>query len=294
MRVHFLLVRRVPPVPSPVLVEVTQRLERRRFTVTGVIPEELLTRADLLRPEHDVVVLKSHTELALSLAGLLRAEGARLLNPYGSCLAAQDKVTCTRRLRAAGLPVPATWATADPALVDAVWSGTPLVVKPVRGHRGAGVVVVRHPGELARLEVPPGTPLVVQEHVPGPGEDLKVYVAGDHVAAVRKPFAPDSFTRPGRPAAVTAEVRDMALRAGEALGLGLYGLDVIEGPDGPVIVDANYFPGYKGVPGAARAIAAYVEGFARGRIELVEGGCRTPTGAAAAGAAAGAGAGTAP
>jgi glutathione synthase/RimK-type ligase-like ATP-grasp enzyme len=62
---------------------------------------------------------------------------------------------------------------------------------------------------------------------------------------------------------VTPQVREIALRCGEAMGLSLYGLDVIESPDGPVVVDVNYFPGYKGVPGAAAAIADHIDHAAR-------------------------------
>ena len=108
--------------------------------------------------------------------------------------------------------------------------------------------------------------MLVQEHIPGPGEDLKVYVVGDQVFAVRKPFSETSFAVPGRPVRVDAEVRALALRAGRALGLGLFGLDVIESPAGPVVVDANYFPGYKGVPDAGRLIGEYIDEHAR-RLE---------------------------
>ncbi len=149
-------------------------------------------------------------------------------------------------------------------------------MKPLRGHRGAGVVVMQ-PGddlETRLAPLPAEAPFVVQEHVPGPGEDLKVYVVGNHVHAVRKPFSPDSFTRPGRPVPVTDEVREVALRCGAALGLGLYGLDVIESPDGPVVVDVNYFPGYKGVPDAPALIADYIERYANGDVQLVAGGQR--------------------
>jgi ribosomal protein S6--L-glutamate ligase len=106
-------------------------------------------------------------------------------------------------------------------------------------------------------------PVLVQEHVPGPGEDLKIYVVGDRVSAVRKPFSATSFAVPGRPVPVREDVRDLALAAGRALGLGLYGLDVIESPDGPVVVDANYFPGYKGVRGAGELIGGYIDAYAR-------------------------------
>jgi ribosomal protein S6--L-glutamate ligase len=117
---------------------------------------------------------------------------------------------------------------------------------------------------------PSGLPLPVfaQRDVPSGGRDLKVYVVGERVFAVRKRFSSDSFTRPGRPCEVTAEVREIALRCGEAFGLGLFGLDMIESPDGPVVVDVNYFPGYKGVPGAGALIATYIRDFALAVREL--------------------------
>jgi ribosomal protein S6--L-glutamate ligase len=267
MRLYFLLVRRVPPVPSPVLVEAFDLLRERGFDVDGGIAEELVGRADTVRAEHDLYVLKSHTELSLSLAGALHARGARFLNPYPSCAATQNKIVAVRRLRAAGVPVPRTWITGDLALLRPIVRETPLVVKPYLGHRGVGVHVVRSAAELSRIPTPEGA-FVAQEHVEGDGEDVKLYVVGEEVACVRKPFSAESFTVPGRPAPVSAELEEIALRTGRALGLGLYGLDVIEGPDGAVVVDVNYFPGYKGVRGAAASIASYVERYALGEIEL--------------------------
>jgi ribosomal protein S6--L-glutamate ligase len=267
MRVFFLTVRRVPPVPSPVLVEVFARLSGWGFDVAEAIPEEIVLRTDDLRPVDDLYVLKSHTELALSLAGLLHARGGRLLNPYASCVAAQDKITACNLLRLAGVPTPRTWVTGDLRLMRPLLASGPLIIKPHRGHRGAGISVVRDDAELVAVPRPAG-PVVAQELVHGRGEDLKVYVIGERVFAVRKPFACDSFTRPGRPCRVTPQVRGLALRCGEAFGLGLFGLHVIESPDGPVVVDVNYFPGYKGVPDAAALIAEYIRDYALGRREL--------------------------
>jgi ribosomal protein S6--L-glutamate ligase len=267
MRLYFILVRRVPPVPSPVLVDVFHILEHRGFTIESGIPEELLARPDRLRVEHDLYVLKSHTELALSLAGVLDTLGARLLNPYASCVTTQDKIVASRRLRAAGVPVPRCWVTGDLALMAPIAEETPLIVKPHRGHRGAGISIVRNPSELAAIELNDGA-VLIQEYVEGSGEDVKVYVAGDEVFAVRKEFSPTSFTRPGRSCAVNSEVRELALACGRILGLGLYGLDVLETDEGPVVVDVNYFPGYKGCPGAAAVIADYIADYANGRQQL--------------------------
>jgi ribosomal protein S6--L-glutamate ligase len=267
VRLNFILVRRVPPVPSAVLLEVFDILERRGFQVESGIPEEAVARPDRLRIEHDLYILKSHTELALSVAGVFETLGARLLNPYPSCITTQDKIVASRRLRAAGVPVPRCWITGDLALLAPIAEETPLIVKPHRGHRGAGISVVRNPGELAALQLPDG-PVLIQEHVAGSGEDVKVYVVGEDVFAVRKHFSPTSFTRPGRSCAVSPELREIALACGRTLGLGLYGLDALETDEGPIVVDVNYFPGYKGVSGVAPLIADYIEDYAHGRQEL--------------------------
>jgi glutathione synthase/RimK-type ligase-like ATP-grasp enzyme len=268
MRLYLILVRRVPPVPSPLLVDVAARLRTRGYEVESGTPEEMLVDAGRLTWSHDLYLLKSHTELALSLAASLHAQGARLLNPYPACAAAQDKVLAVRRLRAAGVPVPRTFVTADLGrLRELLEERAPLLVKPVRGHRGTGVHVLHGPPDLAELPELHG-PVVVQDFVAGPGEDLKVYVVGERVWMVRKPFSPSSFSVPGRPAAVTPEVEAIALRAGAACGLGLFGLDVIESPDGPVVVDLNYFPGYKGCADVAGPMAAFIADFAESRCEL--------------------------
>jgi ribosomal protein S6--L-glutamate ligase len=268
MKVLFLTAVRVPDVPSPLVVHVAELLRVRGHQVEQVTAErELLDLGELL-PEHDLYVLKSHTELSLSIAAALDEQGARLLNPLAACAATQDKVRCHRRLAAAGLPVPRTLVTGDcDSAAGALRSDAPLVVKPLRGHRGVGVEVIAEPERL-RGRVSPRTPVLVQDFVRGPGEDLKVYVVGRRVWAVRKPFSPFSFTQPGRPVSVSRDLADIALRAGAALGLGVYGLDLVEGPEGPVVVDLNYFPGYKGCSDVAAPMAAYVEAYARGRIDL--------------------------
>jgi ribosomal protein S6--L-glutamate ligase len=263
VRLFFILVRRVPDVPSPLLVEVAERLRQLGHEVEQGIPERMSVDARGISPGHDLYLLKSHTELALSVAGTLAAHGARLLNPYDACAAAQDKLQANRRLHAAGVPVPRTYVTGGWDRVAELVRTGPKIVKPLRGHRGAGVEVVRSPADVGGRPEPAG-PLVVQDLIDGPGEDLKVYVVGERVWAVRKPFSPGSFAVPGRPVRVGAAVEDIAHRTAAATGLGLFGLDVIEGPAGPVVVDLNYFPGYKGCRGVAGPMTAYIHRYAIG------------------------------
>src|SRR5919204_3717768 len=130
MRLYFLLVRRVPPEPSPVLVEVFSLLRRRGFEVESGIAEEVLQRPDQLTPIHDLYVLKSHTELSLSLAGILHTQGARLLNPYPSCAVTQNKIVTSQRLRAAGIPIPRSWVTGDLMRLAPIAGAMRLIIKP--------------------------------------------------------------------------------------------------------------------------------------------------------------------
>src|SRR5436305_235152 len=70
--------------------------------------------------------------------------------------------------------------------------------------------------------------LLAQEAVPSSGEDLKVYVAGDWVAAITRPYpVVTEQDRRGRPAKVPPKVREVALASGKALGLELYGVDFL-------------------------------------------------------------------
>ena len=116
--------------------------------------------------------------------------------------------------------------------------------------------------------------MLVQELVPGPGVDLRVYVAGGEVFATRKPFSSTSYSVPGEEVEVEDEVRRIALRCGEAFGLVLFGLDIIESPDGPRVVDVNYFPGYKGIARAPEAVAGFIARYADAPTRRSAGGTR--------------------
>jgi ribosomal protein S6--L-glutamate ligase len=269
MRLLFLLQRRNPPQPSEIILAASEILTARGARVESVIAEEALLRPDLWVGGRDLHLLKSYSDLSLALAGVLAARGARLVNPYPACLAARNKITCAQVLADAGVPAPRTWVTGDLAHLRSLLRETPLIVKPFMGWRGQGVTPVRTVADLDRLPPLDGA-VVVQELLDGPGEDLRVYVAGDRMFATKKPFSATSFAVPGRPVPVSSEVGEIAARVGRAFGLGLYGMDFIETPHGPRVVDVNYFPGYKGCPGAAEAVADYIEACAKGRIAIPE------------------------
>lgn len=261
MRIHFLLQRREPP--SEIVTDVSKVLADRGFDVNSIIAEEALSRLDSRDLPHDLCLLKSYSELGLSMAGVLETRGAVLVNSFAGCYAARNKLLAAQLLCQGGIPAPRSWTTGDLELLRGLVREFPLIIKSYMGWRGEGVHVVSDECDLARLPSFSG-PVIVQEYLAGDGEDLRVYVAGEQMFAVKKAFSPTSFCRPGRPVELTAHVREIALRCGRLFGLGIYGLDLIETVDGPKVVDVNYFPGFKGVANPAAAVADHIAAVACG------------------------------
>lgn len=261
MNIYFMLAfTRDTKAPNPVLVELFDLLRERGHEVEIGVADELVLGPTELTARHDLYILKSHSALWMSLAGILHAQGARMLNPYLSCLAAHNKIVAERRLEACGIPTPASWVTGDLSLLRVISEERPLIIKPYIGGRGVGVMLVRDGSDLAAIE-PPQQPMLIQEYVPG--AEIKVYVIGDQVFGIRKEETPTGTVR--TLCEVSDDVRAIALRCGEVFGLGLYGLDVIESDAGPVVIDLNYFPSYKGIPNAARLLADYICDYAAAR-----------------------------
>ncbi|MBI4310231.1 MAG: ATP-grasp domain-containing protein [Chloroflexi bacterium] len=267
MRLYFI---RPPRDPNPLLEEVYALLRERGCQVEVGVPDETVLGLDVAA-QHDLYILKAREPLPLSVAGMFHYLGARVLNPYDSCTVVMNKYVSTAMMRAAGIPTPRSWAATDLSLLNgfAAASQQTLIIKPYQGIHGDGIFVVRRPEDLESMPAPE-EPMIVQEFIDGCRWRYKVFGVGERIFATRKPFGLGGRhgKAPGQQWVVTPEMEDIALRCGRLFGLGLYGLDILEGPDGPVVVDVNTFPGYGSQPGIAHVIAEYIEDYARGRYEL--------------------------
>lgn len=257
--VAFLLGRE--PGPDSVLPAVLRGLRRAGFNATLHLagdPEwpRAVSGADL-------VVLRALSIETLEALRPLAHGGTRFCNQVEATLAARDKAVASRLLARAGVPAPPTTVVHRWADVGEVASRRSIVVKPVQGSRGHGVVF------LTRSERGPAPwpgPYLVQDQVDHAGHDRKVYVVGTHMAGVLRPWPPMTLADKNGTAFVpSAEERQVAWAAGAALGLEIFGVDLLLGHDGPVVVDVNAFPGFKGVPGAARWLERHLAASARGQ-----------------------------
>ena len=208
-------------------------------------------------PGADVYLLKGDDPAVLTAAGCLADQGAVCLNTFAATALAADKARVLSRLARAGVPVPATTVVADRAHLEAALADEPRFVKPLRGAHGLGAGILRE-AQAGRA----GTgPWLVQEVVrPRSGRpceyDLKVYGVHDRVAVRRVRTVPGVVAVPREPITHPdpALVR-LAVAAAEAAGLVCWGADFLPGPEGPVLVDLNAFPGYRSVPEAGEWIA---------------------------------------
>jgi fructose-1,6-bisphosphatase/inositol monophosphatase family enzyme/glutathione synthase/RimK-type ligase-like ATP-grasp enzyme len=268
MRVCMLMVKHPPERKSPIMPEVLRLLRERGVVVDVVFPDEELVDLAQVRVEHDLYVLKSGTETALSLAGALHAQGAKILNPYPAAAALRDKVVATRVLQRAGVPIPDSYVTSDPGRLAPLLEAGPLIVKPFRGSQGRGIRVVRSAQDLGTVEVEGGM-VFAQRYHPSDGRDRKVYCIGRRIFGVSRVWPPRTYEdKIGQPFEVGPDLAAIARRCGEAFGLDLFGVDVVVSDGRPYVVDMQGFPGFKGVPGAAEHLADAILAADAGGLEL--------------------------
>lgn len=241
--------------------DVAQLLVERGAEVEIIDAEERVTNLSALVPEHDLYVLKSGTEAALSVAGALEAAGAAVLNPYPVAAACRDKVVASKVLAAAGVPVPETYVTARPRALAPLLDRGALVLKPYRGSQGIGVRVVTTRRELDQIHE--GGPILAQRYHKPRGRDRKLYRIGDEIFGVARVWPARTYEEKlGEPFTVEPELRELVLRCGQAFGISLYGVDVVVA-ERPYVVDMSSFPGFKGVPRAPERLADYIYRAAR-------------------------------
>lgn len=188
----------------------------------------------------------------------LEVHGVRVLNPARAIEACVDKYLASARLHEAGLPIPRTIVCES--AVDAMGAfdqlGPRVVIKPLFGAEGRGILLIddkelayRAARSLEQLQ----SVFFMQEYVPNPGYDLRVFLLGSKVvASMRRWAAPGDFranvTQGGRaePAELTGEQVEIARRAAQATGAPMAGVDLLIADDGRIVViEVNSSPGFR-------------------------------------------------
>lgn len=252
-----------PPGGSSILPEVAARLRDEGFRVAVHLPHEAAEAVPAWLCDVDLVVHRGLDRRALAAIHHLERAGIRCCNPIRSVHSVRDRLLLIQTLSRAGLPTPATSRAGTWADAVTTARGQAVVVKARDGRRGRGAGVVLAPDGRVPAIAPFDGPYILQDFVTGAGREYKLYVAGRDVRVLLASASRLLGSEPAEPPEAPALI-DLALRAGRALGLQIYGVDVLMGTDGPRIVDVNAFPGFRRVPDAPRLVAGAITDIARG------------------------------
>jgi ribosomal protein S6--L-glutamate ligase len=187
----------------------------------------------------------------------LEAKGTPVLNLPTALEASIDKYLASARLEAAGLLVPPTIVCqqADDALQAFAELGGDVIVKPLFGSEGRGMVRVSDPDlawrtfrALERLQ----SVIYLQQVVAHPGWDLRVFVLGRQVLTAMRRRARSGWRTnvaqggSGEPVSLTTSEERLALAAAAAVGATVAGVDLLPGPQGQwYVLEVNAVPGWR-------------------------------------------------
>ena len=136
--------------------------------------------------------------------------------------------------------------------------GAPVVIKLIEGTQGIGVLLAesRKAAEaiIELLQSQKQNVLVQKFVAESKGKDIRALVVGDRVVAAMRRVAQGQEFRSNVHRGGIAETveldeqyRETAVRAAQILGLRVAGVDMLEGRDGPQIMEVNSSPGLEGI-----------------------------------------------
>jgi ribosomal protein S6--L-glutamate ligase len=187
-------------------------------------------------------------------------------NPAYGITNSRDKLRATQILSRHNIGMPATTFVRDRAdVIPAIErvGGAPVVIKLLEGTQGIGVILApdRKVAE-AIIETLHSTQqnVLIQRFVKeSKGRDIRALVVGDRVvAAMRRVAQGDEFRsnvhRGGsvEPVTLDEEYQRTAVRAAQIMGLKVAGVDMLEGNDGPLVMEVNSSPGLEGIETATQ------------------------------------------
>lgn len=196
----------------------------------------------------------------LRLCHFFEAAGVPVINSTQSLRIASDKLSSLMEFKAHGLKIPATRFAISTLETEAhLFSGDkPTVFKLLKGSQGFGVTLTETRAQ-ARAQVDAyrniPTEFLLQEFLAeSRGTDVRAFVIGGRVvASMERSAAPGEFRsnlHQGGSAEKTVlnkKETELVIQASKALGLFYAGVDFVRTKKGPILLEANPFPGLDGI-----------------------------------------------
>ncbi len=235
--------------------------EGQKFNYNAVIP-----RIGHSITKHGVSVLRHLEQLEIWTA-----------NSSRGILQSRDKLHSSQILGRNKIPTPRTAYVRDmkdvARAIETV-GGLPVVVKVTQGTQGQGVFLrhtIHETRNLVQGLLVSGKAVLIQEYIAeSHGKDIRALVVGGKVVAAMRRKARGREFRSNyhlngtvESVEINEEYARIACRAARLLGLNIAGVDLLEGNNGPLVLEVNSSPGLEGIEKAsgvnvAGAIIDYV------------------------------------
>lgn len=258
------------------LVEASKRADVRPVVldtlkctmVVGPKGSKLLYRGAEVRDLAVVIprIGTSITSYGMAVVNHLDAMGVPVVNRAPAIARSRDKVRCLQLLAAARIDVPRTVMAHDSRsikrLVEEV-GGLPCIIKLLRGTQGVGVMIANTLAEaktIVQTFTELGQDVCLQEFiVESKGRDVRALVVGDEVVGAMRRTAKEgefrsNIHRGGEGQSVTLDEQYVktAVSAAKIIGLEICGVDMLEGREGPRVMELNSSPGFEGLEHATK------------------------------------------
>ncbi len=136
--------------------------------------------------------------------------------------------------------------------------GAPVIIKLLEGTQGIGVLLaesVKSAEAMVELLQSQKQNVLIQKFVAeSKGRDIRAFVVGDQVVGAMRRVAQGQEFRSNvhrggvtERVELTDEYRDAAIRTTQIMGLRVAGVDMLEGKNGPQIMEVNSSPGLEGI-----------------------------------------------
>ena len=182
-------------------------------------------------------------------------------NTAHGILNSRDKLRSLQILSRHHIGIPKTTFVRDkkdvlPAIARV--GGAPVVIKLIEGTQGIGVLLaesVNQAESIIDLLQSQKQNVLIQKFVAeSKGKDIRAFVVGDQVVAAMRRVAQGQEFRSNvhrgglaEPVELDEQYRETAVRCTQILGLSVAGVDMLEGKDGPQVMEVNSSPGLEGI-----------------------------------------------
>ncbi|MDD0824929.1 RimK family alpha-L-glutamate ligase [Mannheimia sp. AT1] len=213
--------------------------------------------------EYDAVLPRfgtASTEMGCYVLRHFEAKGTPVLNRADAFELARNKWKSLQRLMAYQLPVPNTSLSGSLVSVSEQINqyDFPIIAKVLNGSQGKGVMLfenqINAESVLSTFHQLSESYLCQQFIRESKGQDIRAIVIGNNiVAAMQRISASNEFRAnlhqggTAQPIQLTEQEQKIAIKAAQAIGLDMAGIDLLRTQDESLILEVNASPGFEGI-----------------------------------------------